>query len=191
MVLIENKEHLTLEGLQQIVNIRSSMNLGLSDLQKAEFSNFKPVERKIINTQTIPDPQWIARFVCGEGYFEVIITNSKSNKLGKQVRLRFSITQHERDINLMSLILNYFGSGKIYKDPRGPTVYLRVEKFEVNNKIINPFFIKYKINGVKQLDFQDWSLISKLMVDGKHKTQEGLDLIHRLKSNMNQRRKFD
>jgi LAGLIDADG endonuclease len=115
--LILNKEHLTLEGLQKIINIRASMNFGLSDLQKAEFSNFKSVERQIFNTKNIPDPNWIADFVCGEGSFEVIIKNSKSNKIGHQVRLRFSIAQHERDINLMFLIWNYLGSGKIYKDP--------------------------------------------------------------------------
>ena len=37
------KVHLTDVGLQQIINIRASINLGLSDLQKSKFINYKPV----------------------------------------------------------------------------------------------------------------------------------------------------
>jgi hypothetical protein len=54
--LMQNKEHLTLDGLQKIVNIKASMNLGLSDQQKKEFSKIKPVERQIIKTTNIPNP---------------------------------------------------------------------------------------------------------------------------------------
>jgi hypothetical protein len=54
--LKNNKEHLKKEGLQQIINIKASMNLGLSDLLKSEFSQFTSVERQFINTENIPDP---------------------------------------------------------------------------------------------------------------------------------------
>ena len=40
--LMSNKSHLTMEGLQQIINIKASMNLGLSDLLKSEFKDFVP-----------------------------------------------------------------------------------------------------------------------------------------------------
>jgi hypothetical protein len=63
---MKNKEHLTLYGIKQIINIRASMNLGLSDLQKSEFLNYQPVERKIIQTINILDPQWVAGFTSGE-----------------------------------------------------------------------------------------------------------------------------
>jgi len=64
---MNNKVHLIDEGLQQIFNIKSSMNLELSTIQKKEFPNFKFVDRPIINTTNIPDPNWIAGFVIGEG----------------------------------------------------------------------------------------------------------------------------
>ena len=54
--LINNKAHLSIEGLHQIINIKASMNLGLSDMLKSEFSKFTPVERPVINTENIPDP---------------------------------------------------------------------------------------------------------------------------------------
>ena len=55
--LMLNKEHLKKEGLQEIVNIRASLNLGLSDVLKAAFPNTIPVLRPIVTNQEIPDPQ--------------------------------------------------------------------------------------------------------------------------------------
>jgi hypothetical protein len=56
---MNNKNHLTLEGIYQIINIISSMNLGLSDLKKMEFSKFnlQAVNKPHIITKNIPDPQ--------------------------------------------------------------------------------------------------------------------------------------
>jgi len=53
---MKNKVHLSIEGLKQIINIKASMNLGLSDFLKSEFIDFTPVKRHIINTENIPDP---------------------------------------------------------------------------------------------------------------------------------------
>lgn len=54
--LMNNKAHLTLEGLKQIVNIKALMNLGLSDMLKSEFKDYSPVKRPIIHYKNIPDP---------------------------------------------------------------------------------------------------------------------------------------
>lgn len=78
--LVNNKAHLTIEGLNQIVNIKASMNLGLSDMLKSEFVGYTPVERPVINYDNIIlDPYWISGFVSAEGNFDVRIpsTNSK------------------------------------------------------------------------------------------------------------------
>jgi hypothetical protein len=53
---MNTKDHLSLEGLKQIINIKASINLGLSDQLKSEFSNSIPVERPVITTTQIPDP---------------------------------------------------------------------------------------------------------------------------------------
>jgi hypothetical protein len=53
---MNNKVHLTKEGLYQIINIKASMHLGLSNMLKSEFNEFIPVERPVINTENIPDP---------------------------------------------------------------------------------------------------------------------------------------
>nr|QBM31582.1 hypothetical protein [Arthrobotrys musiformis] len=116
---MNNKVHLTKEGLYQIINIKTSMNLGLSDMLKSEFNEYIPVERPVINTENIPDPYWIAGFVSGEGNFSVNITKS-TNKIGKRVQLRFRVTQHERDLKLLEVLIKYLGTGSIYKYPNQP-----------------------------------------------------------------------
>jgi hypothetical protein len=51
--LVNNKAHLTLEGLEKIVNIKASMNLGLSDMLISEFTGYVPVERLVINNDNV------------------------------------------------------------------------------------------------------------------------------------------
>ena len=46
--LLNNKEHLTIEGLQKILCIKGSLNLGLSDELKTKFPNIKPIARPIV-----------------------------------------------------------------------------------------------------------------------------------------------
>jgi hypothetical protein len=53
---MNRKEHLTVKGLQEIVNLRASMNLGLTDKLKIAFPNTKPVFRPDVELKEIPDP---------------------------------------------------------------------------------------------------------------------------------------
>jgi len=46
--IMNRKEHLTPDGLQQIVNLKASINLGLSDELKVYFSNTIPVPRLLV-----------------------------------------------------------------------------------------------------------------------------------------------
>jgi hypothetical protein len=45
--------------------------------------------------------------------------------------------------------------------------------------------------GVKLFDYLDWCEIAKLMIDGKHLTVEGLEIIRSIKSGMNTGRKIN
>jgi LAGLIDADG endonuclease len=140
---MKNKNHLTIEGLHQIIKIKAFMNLGLSDIIKSNFKNLNiiPVERPVINNTNIPDLQWLAGFVCGESCFHIKITNSKTN-IGKRVELNFSIAQHKRDMKLLELIIKYLGFGKIYKQSKRNVIEIRVSKFLEIKNIIIPFFLK-------------------------------------------------
>jgi hypothetical protein len=51
------KEHLTLEGLQKIVNIRATLNYGLSKELQFMFPETIPVPRPLRETCVIPHSQ--------------------------------------------------------------------------------------------------------------------------------------
>ena len=53
--ILLKKAHLTMEGLQELVNIKSSMNLGISNDLNLSFINTVPTQRPIIKTISIPD----------------------------------------------------------------------------------------------------------------------------------------
>ena len=72
--MINRKEHLTLEGLQQVVNIKVSMNLGLSDKLKEVFPNIRPVSRPLVTKYPEAlDLNWFAGFASAESCFFVRI----------------------------------------------------------------------------------------------------------------------
>lgn len=187
--LVNNKAHLKFEGLNQIVNIKASMTLGLSNMLKSEFHGYIPVERPVINYNVILDPNWISGFVSAEGNFDVRIPSSK-NKLGSRVQLRFRICQHSRDLKLMEKIVEYFGSGKIYKYGGKSALSLTIVDFtEITNTIV-PFFNKNPIIGIKLYDYLDWCKIHSLMINRSHFTVEGINSIRKIKSGMNMGRSF-
>lgn len=188
--LVNNKAHLTVEGLNQIVNIKASMNLGLSDMLKSEFAGYTPVERPVINYHNvILDPHWISGFVSAEGNFDVRMPSTNS-KLGYRVQLRFRISQHSRDLRLMEKIVEYFGSGKIYKYGGKSAVSLTIVDFTDITNIIVPFFNKNPIIGIKLYDYLDWCKIHSLLINHSHLTVEGINSIRKIKSGMNIGRSF-
>ena len=189
--LVNNKDHLTVEGLNQIVNIKASINLGLSDMLKREFAGYIPVEIPVVNSDNIIiDPHWISGFVSAEGNFDVRIPPTNS-RLGYRVQLRFRITQHSRDLRLMEKIVEYLGSGRVYKYGGKSAVSLTIVDFTDITNIIVPFFYKNPIIGIKLYDYLDWCKIHSLIINRSHLTVEGLNSIREIKSGMNTGRSFD
>ena len=89
-----NKEHSTLEGIQKIVNIRASLNTGLTENLKEGFPDTLPSQR--LESSNIPHcnnikPEWMAGFCTGESNFFITVQKSKT-KSGLATSLRFSIS---------------------------------------------------------------------------------------------------
>ena len=102
------------------------------------------------------------------GSFSVSFYNDPTRKLGVRVSVRFVITQHppspqshycgmggRRDKSLMKSFVEYFNCGSYRL--RATTElgeYVVFNLSDIIEKIV-PFFQKYKVRGIKLLDFQD------------------------------------
>lgn len=186
--IMENKEHLTSDGIIKIVNLSVSLNRGLSREVELAFSNVKGIPRsKVILPEEI-DYNWLAGFISGDGCFYVNISKSSTCTLGYSVKLWLSLTQHVRDKLLLNKISQTLGCGTIYKHGEH-TVVFRVESFKDISSIVIPIFEKFPIKGIRHLDFKDFCLISSMVQDKMHLTRVGLDNIRSIKSGMNSGRK--
>ena len=106
ILLMLNKEHNTLKGIQKIVNIKASLNLGLSKDLKEAFPDTIPTKKLESCVENNLSPGWMAGFSTGESNF--FITVQKSNtKSGLATSLRFSIAQHSRDLLLLESFVNF------------------------------------------------------------------------------------
>nr|YP_010608689.1 hypothetical protein PNX16_mgp082 [Drechslerella dactyloides]WAN89769.1 hypothetical protein [Drechslerella dactyloides] len=186
--IIKNKEHLTKEGIEKIVAIRASINLGLSPELKIAFPNVSVWNKPKLEVPNNIDPNWMAGLTSGEGCFYVsIVKNSKYNS-GFQVRLKFLLAQHARDIELLQKFPEIFGCGSSKLRSNKEAGDFVVSKLHDFNHIIIPFFDKYKIVGEKVKDYEDFKKVLTLINNGAHLTFDGVNIINEIKSGMNKGR---
>ena len=195
--ILHNKQHLTIEGVRQIISFKASMNKGLSKNLIESFYEITPSLKGWRNSHLTDDskkeilnlnPYWIAGFFNGNGCFECIIRKSKTVKIGYQVLLRITLVQHSRDALLCNMIKEYWKIGYLRSDDNNSIVTLTVSNFKDIFYIVIPFFDTYNIQGDKILDYDNFRKIAILMKEKAHLTEEGFHLIKNLKSQMNRGR---
>lgn len=192
--IIKLKEHLKLEGILKIANIKASMNTKTEvvDLPLTDVPITLP-SLPLITISNI-NPYWLVGFTSGDGCFSVSVIKSKA-KLGETSWIRFILTQHSRDETLMKVIADYLGwrllihrIRKINKDSKA--TYLVVQRLSDIIKIIIPIFDKYLLEGLKVKDYEDFKKVALLMDKKAHLTKEGLEEIREIKNKMNTKREI-
>lgn len=184
VMMMSRGEHLTTEGVETIVNMRASLNNGLSLVLKKAFPNYTSITRPLVEDNPEFHPQWIA-FTSGDGSFMVSVVKKVGSKVGYLVTLSFRLIQHSRDENLMKNFPSYLGCGKYYLHSVRNYGDFRVEKFSDISEKIMPFFLQYKIMVTKAADFQYWCRVVELMKTKEHLTPQGIDEIKQIKAGIN------
>ena len=116
--------------------------------------------------------------------------------LNREVYKRFShrkklkdnlAPQHYRDEKLIKSLIKFFDCGNIYFHRK--TVDYVVRDYSSIKNIINLFFVKYPIEGVKSQDFQDVAFckVAEMMYNKEHLTLQGLNQIRIIKAGMNKK----
>lgn len=185
---IYNREHLNKKGLEELVSLKASSNLGLSTKLKLSFPHIIPVSRPEIVNQIMPNLYWLVGFANGDGSFAIRKSKNSTLRHGYQYSLSFELSQHSRDIELFKSIKEYFGFGKVIKDTIQDRCRFFVTDFKDNQTKIIPIFQKYPMLGCKQLDFQDFCKAAEIIASKGHLTEEGIKRLDALRGGMNDSR---
>jgi len=133
---------------------------------------------------------WLLGFVEGDGSWIV----DKKN-----YGLIFSIAQSSKDLELMKAIKNYLNNlnsefndivsmGVYNEGSLSSMVNLTVTKTDAISQVIIPLFFNMTWFSKKEMDFTDWTYILKIKELGLHHTEEGVRMINRIISQMNNNR---
>lgn len=195
VMIMQRGEHLTIEGIQKIVNIRASLNKGLTTVLKTAFPNSIPFSILPVPLNTKLHPQWIAGFTSGDfclklkskgGCLKISIRESKLYKAGSPVAILFILTQHIRDELLLKSFIDFFDCGHTYSYLN--YIEFKCQSFKDNYEKILPFFKKYPILGVKAQDFEDWKKVVEMVKSKEHLTNEGFEQIRKITARRNKGR---
>ena len=116
-------------------------------------TNVKLLERPLHLVSSLKriKPMWLVGFTDGEGSFNLRFIKRATGR--NQIDVRFRLTQHIRDLNLLTLITEYLGCGKVYMMSGGLACSLEVFSFSDMTTKIAPFFTKYPLETEKAKDF--------------------------------------
>jgi hypothetical protein len=129
------------------------------------------------------NPWFVTGFTDAEGCFSLGIYKKNKYKTGYLVQLIFKITLHNKDLDLLNQLQDYFGVGIITK--HGETTLQYCVRSSKDLKVIFVHFYKYPLITQKQADYllfkQAWNILSAK----EHLTAEGLRKIVGIRAYMN------
>lgn len=182
-------EHLTLDGLLKIVGLKAQFKKGLSKLLATSFPNYTPAVKPHFNPKLSKmNIHWLCAFISADGYFGLRIRRHIKFPLGANCEPVISISQDGISLITLEHIVTFLGVGKVSRDSSNRTTYLF---FISSVKNINHFINKIegaKFLGAKALDYVDFCKGFEMICRKEHITQEGLNELKTLSSQMNAKR---
>lgn len=148
-----------------------------------------------VNQQERPDiEQWAVGFVDGEGCFSIAVVRNAGCRLGWQVQHEFSVTQAASSRSALADLVEIFGCGSIiensrYDDHREPLMRFSVKRRSDLVHRVVPFFEERPLRTAKQLDFERFVSVLRLMQAGAHLTESGLRDVAAITQLMNRRQR--
>jgi len=189
-LIVSKGVHLSSEGLNEIVNLKNSMNKNRSFDEQYNHLLLNKDKVKL-------NPYWVLGFVDAEGTFGSLITKSSIVKGEKELekivtRSRLSISQSTHDVFILQHIKNFFKAG--YLDPKETEIdtldkakICRDSSFYYNStpESFMSFFEDYTLLTRKLLDFIDFKQFYLFKKEKYYLTEKGFEEMLSLSSRMN------
>ena len=136
---------------------------------------------------------YISGYADGEGCFTVSNAPRATLAVGWEVRPSFSVSQNGDRAEVLYALQAYFGCGSIRPDRSDKTLKWETRKLGELVERVVPHFIRHPLLSAKQLDFERFAFVCRLMADGEHRSRAGLIQIVSIVREMNPggRRRYD
>lgn len=187
-LIVSKGDHLSSEGLIQIVTLKNIMNKNRSFDEQYNHLYLNKDKVQL-------DPYWVLGFLDAESTFGCLITKSlkKENKLEKIVtRCRLSISQSTHDVFILQHIKNFFKAGYLSpKETETDTLekakICKDSSFYYNStpESFISFFDSYTLLTRKYLDFIDFKQFYRMKKEKYHLTEQGFEEMANLSLRMN------
>nr|YP_010990973.1 LAGLIDADG endonuclease family protein [Pappia fissilis]WOX61246.1 LAGLIDADG endonuclease family protein [Pappia fissilis] len=188
--IMQNNEHLTLEGLLKIISLKALFKKGLSNLLINAFPNYvKWNMPKYLPNLNLLSFDWLAGFINADGHFSAGLKVVDWSSTGYYCAPEISIAQDNISIIVLDQIISLLNLGKIYKDGLGGTVsIIRITGIKNINSFIS-LMSTTQLQGSKALDYADFCQIIGIINNKTHNTLNGINEIKTIVNGMNSRRK--
>jgi len=134
---------------------------------------------------TVDLPSYISGYVDGEGCFTVSISPRPTLVVGWEVRPSLSVSQNGDRSEVLLLMQQYFGCGRLRPDRSDRTIKWETRSLSTIVQSVIPHFRRYPLLSGKQRDFELFAEICECMARGSHLTAPGLRVIVTLAGQMN------
>lgn len=156
---------LNLLVLKWHVSLSTCFEIAFNCYNDIVFDSNYVVHRKLLS------PWFISGFVDAEGSFSFYVRRNKNLPRGWQIRPRFNLTMHIRELSLLKDIQKWFGGIGVIKTNR------RFCYFDVNSvrdlSVIIAHFVRYPLQSQKNISYLIFVEIYNIYRSKKHLTLEG------------------
>jgi len=170
-LIVTNKEHIGIQGLQKLESIASQFS---SRLSLEDKSNLPLINMKL-------NPERVLGFTDAEGNFSFTIVYYKNT----EVRFRFSITQEKSEINFLNQLKLFFNCGYVYTRGGGEFVVQNTQ--DLLTKII-PFFELNELQTIKKLSFYKFKKALEIFMTNKPLLNRHFEELNSILSDMEGKR---
>ena len=186
VIMMSEKKHYSIEGINNLREVKSNMN---------KFRLFQDKFYYCWSKDITIEPEWVQGFIDGEGSFQCEMNFSNEKKIYPIINFSLQIKQSNHDVAVLYGIRKFFNSGylKPKYDIKNMTMALNAVRNTTalwirNFEVICNFIDLYPLYTIKRLDYLDWKQLINLKKVNAHLNKEGLDLMKKIKMNMNNKR---
>lgn len=129
------------------------------------------------------EPWFVTGLIDAEGCFMLALTASPAYKQGYNVTLKFTMSMHEKDQDLLIKLQNFFGVGTIVKHG-STTIQYKVSSIK-DMAIIIAHCTKFPLITQKSIDFLLFKNAYKMVIAKLHLTEDGFKEILNIRASMN------